>query len=102
MKAILEKFPKEVLIEFIRENVSLRFKSGRDIEGQLLFIQWGCDTKVAQAEMEAACKAMAAANKETFEDRLDWLAAQKRWQKANKQYDKADRLLEKSNHLRGR
>jgi hypothetical protein len=103
MKTILEKFSKPILIEFIRENVTpFRFKDGKDLEGQLLYIQWDCETKVAMVEMDAACAAMTAADKDTPEGQTEWFAAQKSWGKANKLYNKAVRLLEKSNQLRGR
>lgn len=104
MKAILEKFPKAILIEFIRSAVSpFRYDGTNDLEGQLLYIQWETETKVHLDEMDAASAAMVAASEqETIKGRILWYAAQKRWQKANRLLDKAEKLLEKSNQLRGR
>lgn len=99
MKAILEKFPKAVLIKFIQESVSpFRYDGANDLEGQLLYHQWDLEIKAALDEADAANAECMKRSYFTPEGQ----AARKRRDLADKRYERAEKLLKKSDQLRGR
>lgn len=92
MRDMLSKFSKEVVIEYVCQNLRLRLS--RNMERELLYIAWDRQAIAAQKAMDDSIKRIDSAK--TWEE---YMAAQKEFDLANMEYKKADRLYAKMEKL---
>lgn len=100
MKEILQKYPKEILINFILgEGLLFRFLNHpENVERKLLWLQREKETKAAELEMDAALADMD--KLKGTENYSAFRAASARFDAANKRSERAYRLYRKAEELK--
>lgn len=103
MKKILEKFPKDILIDFmLREGLLFRYRGQGRLEGMLLFCQWDHEEGVLQKVRDAEAAELDAISKLKNPDKQNRLMAFiKKSASTHKRWDRNQVRYEKSQKLRG-
>lgn len=97
MKAILEKFPKAILIEFILKDCRFHLISKDYLEGMLLHYQWDKEEEaIARERAEIAVE-----RKKYDGDVRKFMEINKRSQRASARWYRNKKIFEKSRKLRG-
>jgi len=102
MKAILEKFPKAVLIEFILKDCGFHLISKDYLEGQLLHYQWDQEEEaIALERAEIAAEHAKYENWDIPGHHYKYMEAVKRGQRVTARWNRNEKVYEQSRKLMG-
>lgn len=94
-KAMLTKFSREELAQFIIEKLPFLHEHG-GTERRLLWIRWQLMSRKGLEMMDASiARTHAAKNADGSYDREEWLASHRDFEKASEMCNRADRLYQK-------
>jgi len=96
-RAVLEKFPKSVLIGFILKRFWIQLGKASKLEAELLFYQYEQEPEAAMKECD---EALAESNKHDYSS-PEYKATIKRWEHGNERYLRAELLYARYRKMQG-